>query len=212
MKKLLIKVAIVFFCISCTEIRYIQQPIYPILSLMNEKILIWPFQHISNSIAVRNNNELLNKLKGQSCALIIPFDSVSNICYRNLIDFSDSMSVDQMFTFYSITNIRYILKGKLLNKSNKNGLLGPFLYEYEKKIYYPFSSDEGRWLTYEFDLYDLALKAKIYTLKVEAEAVSQDFKNSSGDIGRVYSLSSTNLNAIALKKGIKKLKKTFNCH
>jgi len=117
-----------------------------------------------------------------------------------------------MFTFYSITNIRYILKGKLLNKSNKNGLLGPFLYEYEKKIYYPFSSDEGRWLTYEFDLYDLALKAKIYTLKVEAEAVSQDFKNSSGDIGRVYSLSSTNLNAIALKEGIKKLKKTFNCH
>lgn len=211
MKKLLILLPILSVCYSCTEIRYIQQPQYPIFSLKNEKILIWPFQHSSISISEKNNHELLTKLSGHTCAMIIPFDSVSDLCYRNMIDFTDSLSVDKMKIFYSISGIRYVLKGQILDKSNNKGLFGPFLYEYEKEIYYPFSSDEGRWITYLFELYDLVLNTKVYSLTLKAEAVSEDFENSSGDIGRVYSLSSTNLNAIALRKGIKKLNKSLKC-
>jgi len=211
MKTFLVCIIILFNIYSCTETRYIQQPQYPLLSMKNEKILIWPFQHSSISFSEKNSNLLLTELRGRTCALIIPFDSVSELCYINLIDFSDSVVLEKMKEFYLITGIRYVLKGKVLNKSEKTGLLGPFLYEYEKETYYPFPNDEGRWITYVFELYDLVLNAKTYTLTVKVEAVSEDFENSSGDISRIYSLSSTNLNAIALKKGIKKLKRTFKC-
>jgi hypothetical protein len=211
MKKLLVLLPILSLCYSCTELRYIQQPQFPILSLKNEKILIWPFQHSSFSISEKNDYELLTKLSVSNCAIIIPYDSVSDLCYRNMIDFTDSLSVDEMKIFYSNSGIRFVLKGQLLDKSNNKGLSGPFLYENEREIYYPFSSNEGRWITYLFELYDLVLNTKVYSLTVKAEAVSEDFENSSGDIGRVYSLSSTNLNAIALRKGIKKMNKSLKC-
>jgi hypothetical protein len=181
------------------------------LSMKNEKILIWPFQHSSISVSEKNSNLLLTELRGRTCALIIPFDSVSELCYKNLIDFSDSVTLEKMKEFYSITGIRYVLIGKLLNKSEKTGIGGPYLYEYEKDIYYPFPNSEGRWITYVFELHDFVFNAKTYTLTVKVEAVPQDFEKSSGDVSRKYPLASTNLNAIALKKGIKKLKRTFNC-
>jgi hypothetical protein len=196
---------------SCTVTKYNQNPSVPAIELNKDKIIVWQFQHPDWDIGDFNTKKLIEKLKGNDCYSVVEYDSISDICYRNMINFNDSISLGQLVLLAKLTGSRYLLLSEVIDISKKKGILGPFLYEYERDVYYPYPKDEGRWLTYRFQLYDLLNQGKIYNLKVKVSAFKYESETSSGDIWRYYSLSALNLNRIALKKGIRKLNKSLKC-
>jgi hypothetical protein len=196
---------------SCTVTNYKQYPSVPAIELNKDKIIVWQFQHPVWDISDASTKKLVEKLKGKECFSIVEYDSISDICYRNMINFNDSISSGQLVLLNKLTGSRYLLLSEVIDISKKKGLLGPFIYEYERDVYYPFPKDEGRWLTYQFQLYDLLNQVKIYNLKVKVSAFKYESETSSGGVWRYYSLSALNLNRIAMKKGIRKLNKSLKC-
>jgi hypothetical protein len=195
--------------ISCTVTKYNETPVARNINLNSEKLIVWQFQHPNWDISESSTQKITNKLKVENCYDIIEYDSIIDICYRYMINFNDSVSAWQLKLLNNITGARYLLLSEVVDKSKKKGVIGPFLFEYEKDLYYPFPKDEGRWLTYQFQFYDLVNQECIYNLNVKVSAFKYESETSSGDVWRYYSLSASNLNKIALRKGIKKIKKNI---
>jgi len=208
MKHNLINISFLFFTVACTATKHELYPKYGYAFHEDDKIIIGEFQNARTPAFTEYATQFLGATFSRCQNLqVIPYDSVQNILFNNLIYTDPVWRVDTTFLtkINQVVEADYLLVSEVLDKSAYNSLV-TIADTYGTGQTEPIKEN---WVIFQFSLYDLLTKQNVLTLHTKVKARHYNYEDNSGDVVSIHA--PVGVSGKALAKGVEKLYEACHC-